>query len=133
MLERFKVAQQAAVSMKADTFVFDGHEFVVSYAKYLIEYLHEIIHEKTLMSERQRDPRRNPRPGDRLGKVLTNRAGVSGVFSRHVLALEQRYQDGTVVVWTRKRSNQPCRCTLAAWRTWAKNASKVAENSYRRL
>ena len=85
---------------------------------------------KTLMSERQRDPRRNPRPGDRLGKVLTNRAGVSGVFSRHVLALEQRYRDGTVVVWTRKCPNQPCRCTLAAWRQWAKYASKVAEHSH---
>ena len=48
MLERFKVAHQAAVSMKADTFVFDGHEFVVSYAKYLIEYLHEIIHEENI-------------------------------------------------------------------------------------
>jgi len=88
---------------------------------------------KTLLPMRQRDPRRNPRPGDRLAKVLTNRAGVSGVFSRRVLALEPRFPDGTVVVWTRKRSNQPCRCPLAAWRTWAKNASKVAENSYRRL
>ena len=88
---------------------------------------------KTLLPMRQRDPRRNPRPGDRLGKVLTNRAGVSGVFSRHVLALEQRYQDGIIVVWTRKRFNQPCRCTLAAWRQWAKHASKAADNSYRRL
>ena len=48
MLERFKVAQQAAVSMNADTFVFDGHEFVVSYAKYLIEYLNEILHEENI-------------------------------------------------------------------------------------
>lgn len=73
-----------------------------------------------------RNPRTNPQPGDRLGKVLTNRAGVSGVFSRRVLALEQRFPNGFVVVWTRKRSNQPCRCTLAAWRKWAKNASVAA-------
>ncbi len=78
------------------------------------------------------DPRINPRPGDRLAKVLTNRAGVSGVFSRRVLALEQRFPDGTVVVWTRKRDNQPCRCTLSEWRAWAKNVSKVAEHSYRK-
>ena len=38
-----------------------------------------------------RNPRINPRPGDRLAKVLTNRAGVSGVFSRRVLALEKRF------------------------------------------
>lgn len=88
---------------------------------------------KTLMPKRQRDPRRNPRPGDRLARLLTNRAGVSGVFCRRVLALEQRYRNGIIVVWTRKRSNQPCRCTLTEWRTWAKHASKVAENSYRRL
>jgi hypothetical protein len=45
MLQRFKVAHQAAVSTKADTFVFDGYEFVVGYAGYLIEYLNEILHE----------------------------------------------------------------------------------------
>jgi hypothetical protein len=73
-----------------------------------------------------RNPRINPRPGDRLAKVLTNRAGVFGVFSRRVLALEKRFPDGTVVVWTRKRLNRPCRCTLAEWRVWAKSASKVA-------
>ena len=39
MLERFKVAHKTAVNTKADTFVFDGNEFVVGYAKYLIEYL----------------------------------------------------------------------------------------------
>jgi len=44
-----------------------------------------------------RNPRTNPQPGDRLAKVLTSRAGVSGVFSRRVLALEQRYPDGIVV------------------------------------
>jgi hypothetical protein len=74
-----------------------------------------------------RNPRNNPRPGDRLAKFLTNRAGVSGVFSRTVLALETRYPRSTTVVWTRKRRNHPCRCTLIEWRLWAKNASKVAE------
>jgi len=74
-----------------------------------------------------RDPRINPRPGDRLAKVLTNRAGMTGVYSRRVLALEKRYPRSTTVVWTRKRSNRPCRCTLSEWRLWAKSASKVAE------
>ena len=79
-----------------------------------------------------RNPRMNPRPGDRLAKILTNRAGVSGVFSRRVLALEKLYPRGTTVVWTRKRSDRPCRCTLREWRAWAKSASKVAGHSYRR-
>ena len=74
-----------------------------------------------------RNPRKNPRPGDRLAKILTNRAGVSGVFSRRVLALEKRFPRSMTVVWTRKLPNQPCRCTLAEWRAWAKNASRVAE------
>lgn len=41
MLERFKKAYSAALEKggKDSTFVFDGHEFLVSYAKYLIEYL----------------------------------------------------------------------------------------------
>jgi hypothetical protein len=73
-----------------------------------------------------RNPRINPRPGDRLAKVLTNRAGVTGVFSRRVLALEKCYPSSSTVVWTRKRSNRPCRCTLKEWRAWAKNASVVA-------
>ena len=55
-----------------------------------------------------RNPRINPRPGDRLAKVLTNRARVSGVFSRTVLALEKHFPDSVVVVWTRKRRNRPC-------------------------
>jgi len=38
-LRRLKVAYQQAVNAKADTFMLDGHKFVVSYAKYLIEYL----------------------------------------------------------------------------------------------
>jgi hypothetical protein len=74
-----------------------------------------------------RNPRINPRPGDKLAKVLTNRVGVTGVLSRRVLALERRFPDSIVVVWTRKRHNRPCRCTLAEWRAWAKNASKPAE------
>jgi hypothetical protein len=72
-----------------------------------------------------RDPRINPRPGDRVAKVLTNRAGVSGVFSRRVLALEERFPEDIVIVWTRKRANRPCRCTLCEWRAWARKASKV--------
>jgi len=48
------------------------------------------------------------------------------VFSRRVLTLEKRFPDGIVVVWTRKRSNHPCRCTLREWRVWAKTASRVA-------
>ena len=63
-----------------------------------------------------RNSRINPRPGDRLAKVLTNRAGVTGVFSRRVLALERRFPDSIIVVWTRKRDNRPCRCTLGEWR-----------------
>jgi hypothetical protein len=74
-----------------------------------------------------RNPRINPRLGDRLAKVLTNRAGVKGVFSRRVLALEMRYPRSTTVVWTRKRHNRLCRCTLGEWRVWAKTASKVAK------
>ena len=73
-----------------------------------------------------RSPRINPRPGDRLAKVLTNRAGVKGVFSRRVLALERRFPDRIVVVWTRKRPNRPCRCTLSEWRAWAKDAIVAA-------
>jgi hypothetical protein len=74
-----------------------------------------------------RNPRINPRPGDRLARVLTNSAGVSGVFSRRVLALERRYPRNVVVVWTRKRRNHLCCCTLTEWRLWAKTASKVAK------
>jgi len=38
-LERFKQAYKKAVDARSDTFTFDGHDFVVGYAKYLIEYL----------------------------------------------------------------------------------------------
>ena len=78
------------------------------------------------MQTRKHNPKRNPRPGDRLVKLLTNRRGVRGVFSRRVLALEKGYARGLTVVWTRKRSNQPCRCTLAEWRAWAKHATVAA-------
>jgi hypothetical protein len=73
-----------------------------------------------------RNPRINPRPGDRLAKLLTNRAGVTGVFSRRVLVLEKRYPRTTTVVWTRKRPDQPCRCTLTEWRAWAEHAIVAA-------
>jgi hypothetical protein len=49
------------------------------------------------------------------------------VFSRRVLAVEKSYPRRITVVWTRKRSNQPCRCTLAEWRQWAKYASVAAK------
>ncbi len=74
-----------------------------------------------------RNPRINPRPGDRLAKILTNRAGVTGVFSRRVLALEKRLPDGVIVVWTQKRPEHPCRCTLVEWKAWAKNARVAAD------
>jgi len=73
-----------------------------------------------------RNPRINPRPGDRLAKLLTNRAGVTGVFSRRVLALEKGSPNGAIVVWTRKRPEHPCRSTLIEWRAWAKNAHVAA-------
>jgi hypothetical protein len=73
-----------------------------------------------------RDPRINPRPGDRLAKVLTNRAGVTGVFSRRVLVLENRHPRTTIVVWTRKCPERPCRCTLDEWRAWAEHAIVAA-------
>jgi hypothetical protein len=43
MLARFKKAYDKAVAEKADTFMFDGNEFVVGYAKYLIEYLNGVF------------------------------------------------------------------------------------------
>jgi len=78
MLERFKVAHQAAVSMKADTFVFDGYEFVVGYAKYLIEHLNEILHEEHCNVTDQARPKAQSVPGESCctnachsGKVMT--------------------------------------------------------------
>lgn len=38
-LELLKKAYQQAVDQKQQEFIFDGNEYVVGYAKYLIEYL----------------------------------------------------------------------------------------------
>lgn len=40
-LKRLIVAHKNAVAAGDDTFVFDGHELVCGYAKYLIEYLEQ--------------------------------------------------------------------------------------------
>jgi hypothetical protein len=39
MLERFKLAYAQHENKHGDTFMFEGHEFVIGYAKYLIEFL----------------------------------------------------------------------------------------------
>jgi hypothetical protein len=39
MLKRFKKKYEAERAAGHDQFNFDGHDFVVAYAKYLIEYL----------------------------------------------------------------------------------------------
>lgn len=39
MLQRFKQAYAKAKAENADTFIFDGNEFVLGYAAYLIQYL----------------------------------------------------------------------------------------------
>jgi len=36
---RFKKVYQSAVRNNIEIFVFDGHEFLTAYAKYIIEYL----------------------------------------------------------------------------------------------
>jgi hypothetical protein len=38
-LKRFKEAYQIAADKCVDIFVFDGNEYLTSYAKYLVEYL----------------------------------------------------------------------------------------------
>ncbi len=38
-VERLRVCYQKAVKAKAETFMFDNHELVTSYGKYLLEYL----------------------------------------------------------------------------------------------
>jgi hypothetical protein len=43
MRARFKLAYRQAVNTKAETFLFDGNEFVVGYAKYLIQYLDKLF------------------------------------------------------------------------------------------
>ena len=40
-LEDFKRATADAVEKKAETFIFEGHEILPSYARYLIMYLDE--------------------------------------------------------------------------------------------
>jgi hypothetical protein len=45
---------------------------------------------------------------------------MTGVYSRTVLALERHYRAGVTVVWTRKRPERPCRCSLTEWRRWAR-------------
>jgi hypothetical protein len=40
-LESFKKAYKHAVSADEDRFMFEGHEYVLGYAKYLIEYLED--------------------------------------------------------------------------------------------
>jgi len=78
----------------------------------------------TMNTKSKRDPRRDPKPGDRIARVITNRTGMTGVYSRTVLALERHYRAGVTVVWTRKRPERPCRCSLTEWRRWAKGASQ---------
>ena len=75
----------------------------------------------------KRTPRHDPRPGDRLAALVphpgSHRAqGFTGVNSRTVLALEKRLPSGTTVVYTRKLPRNPCRCSLTAWRAWARGA-----------
>jgi hypothetical protein len=43
MLERFKKAHADAVAKKVTKFTFDGNEFLVAYAKYLIQYLEGVL------------------------------------------------------------------------------------------
>lgn len=40
-LERFKQRVRTAIGLGQDTFLFDGDEYVVSYALYVIEYLEQ--------------------------------------------------------------------------------------------
>ncbi len=42
-LERFQRAYQRAVKAQTGTFTFDGYEFVLDYAKYLIQYLEAVL------------------------------------------------------------------------------------------
>ena len=68
---------------------------------------------------------RKPKPGTRLAKIV--RQGVITVVNtRIVLAIEKRSPHGTTVVYTRKRPNRPCRCSLSEWRRWAKGARRPA-------
>lgn len=75
-----------------------------------------------------RGPRFFPKPGDILAKV-ERRNGFDAVCTRIVSAIEKRYPRGTVVVYHRhrRRPNKLCRCTLSAWRKWARAAKRPAE------
>lgn len=75
--------------------------------------------------KRAKGARRNPKPGNKLAKV-EQRGSFSVVNTRIVLAVEKRYPRGKTVVYTRKRANRPCRCTLTEWRRWARTASVPA-------
>lgn len=44
MLKRFKARYKRAVQNSEDVFVFDKHEFLTAYAKYLIEWLEGQFH-----------------------------------------------------------------------------------------
>ena len=70
--------------------------------------------------------RHNPKPGDKLAKV-ERRGTFDVVNTRIVLAIEKRYPRGKTVVYTRKRPNRPCRCTMSQWRKWARTANRPAE------
>lgn len=48
MLKRFKAAYALANIERKDVFKFDGHDFLVSYARYLIEYLDSLVEEGKL-------------------------------------------------------------------------------------
>jgi len=43
ILKRFKEATTKAEREHTDIFTFDGHEFVVAYAKHLIQYLEDVL------------------------------------------------------------------------------------------
>jgi hypothetical protein len=47
MLARFKEAYALTVAMEMDTFIFEGNEFVVDYAKYLIQHLDTVFKSHT--------------------------------------------------------------------------------------
>lgn len=76
--------------------------------------------------KQKRGPRYHPKPGDILVKV-EHRGTFDVVNTRIVSALEKRYPRGTVVVYHRhrERPHKVCRCTLTAWRRWARGARKA--------
>jgi len=43
--DKFKVAWQAASDAEKESFTFEGHEFMVTYGRYLIEYLDYVLGE----------------------------------------------------------------------------------------